>query len=420
MSRIINDEGLRTHPLDLALGATSYGERRIEFFHYIRHTTAPPLPHAYFPQFSRLPIELRNQIVSLCDNSTLFRLMQVSSAIRTEARKHFWSDPDVLYCIDAHFLLAGGLPGQTDFDLEFLAYVKHLEIDIDSMSDFTKVWEYSTERWPRPGDSSVNEIELIGTFWQTINRVFPRVTDIVVCETTPRSNKESLPDALTMVALMCPASINVSASYLWEVTDNSTLLQRRLWRRQTDNGALDELEEISTPRPRQSVLPPLKHFYGPVGMFMRSNYRFYRLYSLRMNGTRLLLLEARERHQFDNRHEPFSCFQPACDARFDERGQWTSHATLTRHDIYHEPPDEFRVLYQQREEAIQDILHRTQADLKVIAENFGEKGSSKRHDAIQAFLHQLDNDPLYMLGKPAKDTVLWKEYSGGLAMRERK
>ncbi|KAH7088344.1 hypothetical protein FB567DRAFT_579235, partial [Paraphoma chrysanthemicola] len=57
--------------------------------------------------------ELQLHVLGLCDDATLFQLMHVSSAVRIETRKLFWSRPNEWYEVGSTWLLAGAFAGHT-------------------------------------------------------------------------------------------------------------------------------------------------------------------------------------------------------------------------------------------------------------------------------------------------------------------
>ena len=90
--------------------STSLGELCIPFACHVRHPISTAPSNLSFPQFVRLPVELQLYVLRFCDKPTLFRLMQTSHSIRTEATKLFFSDPDAWYCVEGHWLESGAHP----------------------------------------------------------------------------------------------------------------------------------------------------------------------------------------------------------------------------------------------------------------------------------------------------------------------
>ena len=76
-----------TKPLNWDLHTNPYGEPCIPFSLYVRseRTTS----YTALPGFWILPTELQIRILFFCDAPTLFQLMQVSTAMRVEAKKLF-------------------------------------------------------------------------------------------------------------------------------------------------------------------------------------------------------------------------------------------------------------------------------------------------------------------------------------------
>jgi hypothetical protein len=110
-----------------------------------------------FPQFMQLPTELQLSVLRFCDSAVLFQLMRVSSYMRKEAQKLFWSYPDVWYRIQGNWILAGGFPGHTDHDLDFLARVTHVEVKFEGAPLAHNAWDDGEQQWARrpPADTQV-------------------------------------------------------------------------------------------------------------------------------------------------------------------------------------------------------------------------------------------------------------------------
>jgi hypothetical protein len=129
-----------------------------------------------------------------------------------------------------------------------------------------------------------------------------------------------------------------------------------------------------------------------------------------------LRLEAMERHHFNGRCEPFACapFVPECRATFERAGDWTVHALGTGH--HHSkaaanPPDEFQELFRQHEEELRSAWERDiHMPLEEMRRAWGKEGSEERRCAESALLDQWEHDPLYALGKPARETEEWRDY----------
>lgn len=108
-----------------------------------------------------------------------------------EAKKHFWSYPNAWSCVDVRWLRAGGFSGDTLHDVDFLACVEQVDIDISCILNF--------HSWVRPEDvkryegldsddnvfanapsAVVQSVkEQIRNFWRTLQRLCPRVTRVI-------------------------------------------------------------------------------------------------------------------------------------------------------------------------------------------------------------------------------------------------
>jgi hypothetical protein len=363
-----------------------------------------------FPKFQELPTELQFSIFCYCDGPTLFQLMHVSSAIRTEAKRLFWSHPDVWYCIEGSWLMHGGYPGHTHLDFDFIARVTQVEVHFDDQGEL----RYDFEAKGHAGERSVrieSIEELAQVFWQTLQCRFPLATRVVVSESHPRKAVNAPPDELAAVVRACPSNIIALVSILENDEDVQFRVDRSLWH--WTGREADEWTRMDRRWARHSVFPPPKSFHGPAGAFHRLNYHCERG-ELRCTGVNYLLLEARERHHFDGRCEPFTCPVPDCNARFTLPGEWTSHAERTNHALSKEgkiPPETFQATFALLNEELRQLDEReVKGATNEMIQAWGQEGSTERSNAENAFLDQLQHDPLHAHGKPARETITWSVY----------
>lgn len=397
--RIFNDNPW-AGPLNWGMEATHYGEPRMPFAIYVRlDATGSEELSSTFPGFQILPAELRIHILSFCDAQTLFQLMHVSSATRAEAKKLFWSLPDAWYHIYGGWLLRS--PSNEFYAAEAQTDIQQVEVDFFN--------------------GALHEEHHIHDFWQTLLHRFPRATRVVISEPRPRKSTEVLPPHFQRIVRMAPEHISVYASINRTEPDCAMKLKRSLWRRTgSDANASPEgnWEEVTPLWTRQSILLPPRKFCGPVGAFENALYQYQR-YRVRENATRLLLIEAIERHHFDGRCIPFTCFQPECGDEFKQRGEWAFHAVESDHDVGMTHPDKaMQTLRDEKRKTVEQLALDASKAWDEIAEYWGKKGSEKRQTAEQAFLHQLENDPVYSQGK-GRENEIWESMSQYLGNKDR-
>jgi hypothetical protein len=404
-------KGPWTKPLNWNLQANLYGEPCIPFALYVQQEPTHPLYPA-FPQFHALPAELQLRILRFCDSPTLFQLMQASSAMRIEAKKLFWSCPGTWYRVEADWLLAGGFPGHAHHAINILPYVEQVEVNFDHMDSLCQDWEVEISRG-RTEESAVplqSVEDRVRGFWKTLQYRLPRATDVVVTESTPRRATESLPDDLKIITEMCPKGIRASASFLKRTAGYTYLLERSLWRQaERDVKIARQWQQITSTWTRQSILLPPKEFRGPVGAYDSTFYKFHQ-YCRQKTGAQLLVIEAMERHHFHERRKPFDCLEPGCEARFGGPGEWTLHAIDNAHFQSAVVPDNVKALFDQNNSLLEQTYKQDKTWGKIKAA-WGKEGSEKRRIAEQAFLHQLDHDPLHAHGKPARECSTWLSYT---------
>jgi len=404
-------KGPWTKPLNWNLQATNYGEPCIPFALYVQLEPTRSL-YTIFPQFRALPTELQLRILRFCDSPTLFQLMKVSSAMRVEAKILFWSFPDAWYRVEAEWLLAGGFPGHAHHAINILPYVEQVEVSFDHMDSLYQDWEAEISRGRL--EESVVPIQSVEdrvrSFWQTLQYRFPRATDVVVTESTPREATELLPDDLKIIVERCPKGIHASASFLKRATGYTYLLERNLWRQaESDSETAGEWQQITSMWIHQSILLPPKEFRGPVGAYDSTFYKFHR-YCRQKTGAQLLVIEAVERHHFHERRKPFNCLKPGCEVGFEGPGEWTLHAIDNAHFRSAVVPDSVKALFDQSNSLLEQTYRQDRTWSKIKAA-WSKERSEKRRNTEQAFLHQLDYDPLHAHGKPARECSTWLLYT---------
>lgn len=256
---------------------------------------------------------------------------------------------------------------------------------------------------------------------------------------------------------MCPVGMNVFVSLLLEeknhhLESGNSRMNRSLWRLVgEDTLEADERDLICPAWTRRNILLPPKEFRGPVGWFQRSHYKHHRFY-LQDPAARVLLNEAIERYHFHERHKPFDCFVPECNARFHSPGEWTQHASDTGHDDGVPPPENVKALFDQHKKKLerlgqemgeaqrpiyrawnlikghsgaessesplypyqpehdedQAIIYQLESEVRYYARQAWLE--NLEYDAELAFLYQIEHDPLYAQAKPARDSLLWESY----------
>lgn len=394
-------------PLDWEKGVNHTGEPRVSFPRSVRSELTPAhIPISSFFRWQDLPLELQIHTISLCDRPTLYALMQCSSALRCEAKKLFWSDPDAWYFLSGTWLLDGGYAGETHRTLDFLTYVERVEIHFEYISSM--FWNQNGRRQVDSHADEPYSIEgCIRTLWQSLQNRCPRVTHVIVTETRQCDANEQLPHELATILRMPPHGISVTVSIL-RMVRNPTHLERSRW--QHLDGRVELVEQNAVWR---TVQPPPKVFRGPMGAYQRVYHIFGRLHEQRF-ATRYILMEARERHHFDGRKEPFTCIRSDCNARFEKPGDWTVHALATSHDTKHNLPvplENHKDVLEKREAYLKQMHERDiNEPLARMSEEWGEPGSEGRATVQKAWFEQVLNDPLYAHGKAPAECSTWQQF----------
>ncbi|KAI8930526.1 hypothetical protein NX059_012128 [Plenodomus lindquistii] len=409
MPRIV-PQGPWTTELDWNLHATHDGETCTPFHLYVRPRAVHQLARD-FPQFSRLPAELQIAIFRHCDSAVLFQLMRVSSKTRREAEKLFWSRHDAWVKIDGTWLLAGGFSGHTYDAIDFLARVRQVEVDFDGSGPLShNAWVDGVQQYAKRPPDHIRD-QQIHRFWQVLQWRFPCADNVILSGISGEDAGLAPPTAFMTMVEQCPRPIRASVSCLQRIPGYPARATRTLWRQTPPgNSQLAAWKAVTLDWRRQTVLPPPKRFSGPVGAFSRIEY-YHSLFFYRHFAKRLLLIQATEAYYSHPDRRPCICPVAGCGLLFELPGQWATHMIDAAHDGEISPPGEpFKSLFEDhfaRQARIEQQYADEMADLQT---KWGEEGSQQRTDAEQAFLTQLQHDPLWTHEKPPAESAIWLRY----------
>lgn len=447
-----------SRPLNFDLHVNWRGEPRVPFALYTKPDPirTSRMACTSFPQFRSLPTELQRHVLHFCDEPTLYQLMQIS-VTRHEAKKVFWSNSNTWYCVDGGWLRYGAYTGETYRDLSFLAHVELVNISYDWLEpgDWIKsehreemqnktVWYHNDDLYFAEATDQVlcGMEDNIRQFWQSLQDLCPRLTHVLISTVSRKPDPWDSPRIfLGKFGRLCPAGISVSVSLLQRYRypgdpNYKARPQRNLWRLiHNEPDTEDQWEKVFTEWTPRIVLLPPKKFRGPVGAFQRVHYRRDRR-MMQEQATELLLVDAIERHHFQGRHKPFGCLAPHCEAWFTAPGEYLLHSFDTGHYKSAIPPESFKSLFDEHSQRLhrlygldhyepyeQDTKDRNSSrktssevthedscdeDQVMISEleaeelhykDYFEKQvilDQREHDAMRAFLNQLQHDPLYV------------------------
>jgi hypothetical protein len=390
--------------MNWCLRATTLGEICTPFAHYIRpEPTCCPL--TAFPAFARLPTELQIHVLHFCSSATLFQLMRTSTALRHEASKLFWSDPDAWYHVDGSWLLAGGCLGDVYYAADFLRQVQQIEVDFEDVRNLMAS-DDMTDTEPAEEPCSRQD-KRIRNFWRVVQCRFPRLVRVVISESTPRRSKSLSLDSVDRVIQECPSGVNAFASV---ITMGSGKTNRGTRYRARVSNVDRRWEVTDSEWIRKSILIPPKTWRGPVGEYAQACYQFDRYMGMKY-AAKLLLIEAIERTHFSGQAKPFRCPGLRCETSIERSGQWAAHAVETGHYMYAEAPEPYKEAFAQRKRIVESgFREKVQGVVQRLREQYKMAGSQQREEIRQAFLDQLENDAQYAVSKPVQESVIWKLY----------
>jgi hypothetical protein len=400
------------------------GEERVPFHAYVQ----PESMSAYATErssptfnFRELPAELQYRILALCSAGTLFQLMHVCSILRKEAAKLFWKNTHAYFLIEADWLLQGPYSGTTHWDMAFLPYVEHLEVEYPHLTNDTM--------YQQPYRATLNvRQDRVTLFWANLQLRFPRAKRVMFNHSAVRTIHEehvrppSVPLALQLLLQACPPSINASALVLESQTPTSNTSMtnaptspwyRPVYRFRADNG----LWEKSKRDPNYTtVFMPAKRFQGPVGEFRRIQYLWNQKIELQRQGLWPLMVEARDRYHFDGKqHQPFSCLLLECNAYFDRPGLWMVHAAEVHPTIHEQTllsvlPTSLRVEFGKRINGLESRTEALKEDYRRLQAAWNSKDEDTRRELECSWVQQLESDKIWNMGERLTEDEHWPEF----------
>ncbi|KAH6613840.1 hypothetical protein C7974DRAFT_417591 [Boeremia exigua] len=399
------DKGYWTEPLDFAIPVTSGGQ----FFKYFHQHISPlhfTTSGGHFGKYSKLPVELQLRIIQLCDAQTLFQLMHTSHDLRTESKKLFFADQKTWYRLHADLLRNCSSPSELVHDAYFLASIEQLNLEFELSFN-----SWYPEDWWETGATDEELIEIfderinagINDFWQTVQRVCPRVKRIMLSTDDGRLHgSPPMTDCCHRVAQLCPDGISLFF-YAAEIGDDLSNCRRKrlLWRLTAGQGGKDTVITPKLERPSLPgtiVVPPKKPYEGRVGAFIKAN-SLWEKFNDQRRAAELHRAAAIEKHYFEGRHEPFSCLVTNCDAWFEQPEQYTTHLLTTGHGAHEAAPNTIDALCTQNTKRIEELRQEHNEAHQYFWDWWGEYGTQQRSMAESEVMGQLEHDALYTQSK---------------------
>jgi hypothetical protein len=353
--------------------------------------------------------------------------MRVSSALRIEAKKLFWGDPDTYYLIKSDWIFDGAHPGNTHYEQLFFPYVQNIEVEHHNYTD-DKIALLQLD-----GESDI-QYNAVRDFWNTLRRKFPRLKNVIFnqngCSISYRKHNGIISYCLRILIESCPPNIDVSVDVLeYEIPvfeNNAIALPTNIWQRSLyQQPTVDGEWRKAKPNPnRKTILIPTRRFNGPVGEFENIGCMGTRLY-LQYVAIIFLVVEAIDRHYFDKeKPEPFSCLESGCDVYFEKAGQWTLHALRAHHLYMLMPvtervpeylvailPKELGEKFRRHENKVIGRMQDLSTEIERMSDKWNEEGGKKRRDIESRWIDQLENDETWNTGTEARESKLWKHFT---------
>jgi hypothetical protein len=402
-----------------AVYMTSSGEERTPFHTYVSPSGIRgnmSLQDTAFSMFNQLPAEIQLHIVAMCSVSTLFQLMHTSSKLRREALKLFWGQKATYFLVEAEWLIDKAYPGQSFWDMAFLANVQNVEVEYQPV--------ISKKICCHRHGTLVIRHDLIDTFWAALKHWCPNLQKVILNQSKGSYNleddNEPFPRALQCLLQACPPSIKCSLLYLEQKPQSETgILQWRTepWQRclfqYTDDGGWLKTEPQ---RMRRTIFMPPKQFKGPVGHYMGLRYQAHKIIPLQRLGLWPLIVEALDCYYFDGVHDkPFSCPLSGCTAYFSQGGEWSVHAAEVH---YREQKKLLEVLpsnrtgaeLRERSQALDRKTKQLQEEFRIIREAWVAGDETAQKEIRQLWIEQLHYDAAWETRETGMKSTLWADF----------
>lgn len=410
MSWRVIDEGYWKEPLDVTVPITFEGQF-FKHFHQHIHSRDSTNSERSFHRYADLPAELQLRVLQLFDAPTLFRLMHTSRNLRTESKKLFFADQKTWYRLQAHPLLERASPGESIYDVCFLANIEQLDLECD----LTFQHSLGNECWDTPV-TGIESTQLCGErisakindLWRAVQRICPKIKRVMLsAELTSGYAEQPVTYGYRKLAQLCPRNIDV---FLWVAETEKEAAGRRrkrvLWRLRAGQAQMDitaaPKREHRWTSPGAIVVPPEKSYRGRVGAFNRANSLWGR-YNHQRHAAKMHRAAAIEKHYFEGRHESFGCSVADCDAWFEEAEQYTTHLLATGHGPNEAAPGHIDALFVENTKRIEELLQERQAASQYFWNWWDKRGTKQRSIAEKEVMDQLEQDALYAQDKPVAE-----------------
>jgi hypothetical protein len=404
--------------LNWDLYATRMWEKRIPFHSYVYPDAVPDYLLGQVlscTQFGALPAELQFRILAFCSANTLFQLMHVSSTLRREASKLFWANSKAYFHVDAYWLLEGGYPAYTYWDLSFLDHVQNVEIEYEAHAD-TTIYPY------HDGGKELQQ-DTITTFWNSFKKTFLNAKRVIINSCMEDSawleNDEPVTPPLRALMQACPPGVEAYVLIVEEQrpfmdTSLPAPLTRTKWQRSMYQLVAGSVwVENGSNKDRNTILMPMKKFNGPVGEHERLQYDESRIL-LQINALWPLMLEVVARdHVKGRKRDSFSCPSHRCDAHFAKAVEWIVHAAESHPQDWSEfdiLPTETRAVFKNRARALEQCLEDINTRYNKIRDEWHKEEGKNQGEIERGWIEQLDNEEAWYTGEKGSESRLWRQF----------
>jgi hypothetical protein len=398
---------------------TPGGEELVPFHIHVRPSctsTVASQHSATLSTFLKLLEELQLHILTMCSASSLFQLMHTSSKLRIEASKLFWGRRNVYFLVEAQWLLDHAYPGQSYWDMAFLANVQNVQVDCSPT--------LSRKICPKRGETRQIQHTLLHVFWTSLQNRFPNLKSVIINHNEERTSwddeKEPFPLALQLLLRACPQYITSSVLFL-EMMPQGTV-SRMDWRtatwqrclfQQTETGDWRKSKPESTSK---TVIMPPKKFNGPVGRFSNMEYQLYYTIRLQRFGLWPLMVEALDRHHFDlGRSTSFACPLSGCTAYFYQAGEWTVHAATQHYQEWESllevlPSTSAGAELRERCKALDQKTAEVHAQYSEIRNAWTLSNETIQGEIKRSWIEQIDSDAAWETEEKGEKSRLWQDF----------
>jgi hypothetical protein len=269
----------------------------------------------------------------------------------------------------------------------------------------------------------------VDVFWASLKDKFSNVEKVILNYNEERVSwdEELFPLALQLLLRACPQGIESSLLFLGKepkphLQAGTADWRTGAWHRYSFQLSGDGEWHRSEPNNfRQTILMPPKQFNGPFGRYNELKYQCYHKIPLQRFGLWSLMVEALDRHHFDQHHfdlgrnASFACPLSSCTDSFPQAGEWTVHAVKKQYQERKRlleilPDSSIGARLKERSQALDRKTNEVQEQFKEIRNAWMTSDEATRTKIKRSWMEQLGSYAAWETKERGEESSLWIEF----------